>query len=74
MRGKSRSRIDRGPGLRDHHRQRRLTALFVILALAGCAPNGGGTETGAEPVLSAKRASRHQRYALTREPDSQPWR
>jgi hypothetical protein len=56
------------------HWQRRLTALFVVLALAGCVPNGGGTGTGAEPVLSAKRASRHQRYALTREPDSQPCR
>jgi hypothetical protein len=33
---------------------------------------GGGTGTGAERALSARRSSRYQRNALTGEPDSEP--
>src|ERR1700726_3272490 len=44
---------------------RRLGALRVRL-------RGGWTATGAERALSARRSSRHQRNALTGEPDSEP--
>jgi hypothetical protein len=47
------------------HRQRRLAALFVVLALTGCAPLGSRAGTVAERALSTSRPARHQRDALT---------
>ena len=47
--------------------QRRLAVLFVMLALAGCAPVAGGPDQ-VPRSLSTERHSRHQRYALTRSP------
>ena len=41
-----------------------LAVLFVMLALAGVRLHGSRAKP--EPALSASRASRHQRYALTR--------
>jgi hypothetical protein len=43
--------------------------VFVILVLAGCVSSPGGSGQGAEPALSARRASRHQWYALAGSPE-----
>ena len=54
--------------------QKQLAELFTFLTLTGCAPVAVGAGTGAECALLARRALRHQRYALIGERARAPGR